>query len=258
MSIASLRLASLSAALACTAFCSSALAQSAPQQSPTWTLGLGAVWSPSPYRSYNNKAWPLPMVNYDGKSFYAHGAIFGYRLFKTDSDEFSITASPLGNRFRHDDTDDARLRQLSNRDISGMVGVAWRHQAVWGAVQASAQKEFTGHGGGSAFDLNYSYPIIRGNLTLVPTGGVTYSNGALNNYYYGIGTSEALRSGLPAYHAGGGSSPYLGMAAIYKLSHSWLATGGLRYTRLPTSVKDSPMVDADHTVSYFVALSYIF
>ncbi|MFK2857114.1 MipA/OmpV family protein [Dyella humi] len=258
MSSASLRLTCLSAALVCTAFCSSARAQSAPPQSPTWTLGIGAFWSPSPYRSYSNKAWPLPMVNYEGKSFYVHGATLGYRLFKTGSDEFSVIASPLGNRFLHDDSNDPRLRRLSDRSISGMAGVAWRHLADWGVVQANAQKEFTGHGGGSAFDLSYSYPIVQGSLTLLPTGGVTYSTSALNDYYYGISASEALRSGLPVYHAGGGSSPYMGIVATYKLSHSWLTTGGLRYTLLPNAVKDSPMVNADHTISYFIALSYIF
>ena len=198
------------------------------------------------------------MVNYEGKSFYLSGATIGYRLFKTDSDQFSIIASPLGNRFLHDDTDDPHLRRLSDRDISGMAGIAWRHHADWGVVQASAQKEFTGHGGGSAFDLSYTYPMIEGSLTLLPTVGATYNSSALNDYYYGIGASEAFLSGLPVYHAGGGSSPYLGMVATYKLAHSWLTTGGLRYTLLPNAVKDSPMVDADHTVSYFVALSYIF
>jgi outer membrane protein len=258
MSSASLRLASLSAALICAALCSSARAQSTPQQSPAWTLGIGAIWSPSPYRSYSNKAWPLPLVNYEGKSFYVRGAILGYRLYKTNSDEFSIIASPLGNRFVHDDTDDPRLRRLSDRDISGMAGVAWRHHADWGVLQASTQKEFTGHGGGGAFDVSYSYPVIQGKLTLLPTSGVTYSTSALNDYYYGIGANESLRSGLPVYHAGGGLSPYIGMVATYKLSHSWVTTAGLRYALLPNAVKDSPMVDTNHTISYFVSLSYIF
>ncbi|MEY2150706.1 MipA/OmpV family protein [Rhodanobacter sp. 115] len=31
-----------------------------------------------------------------------------------------------------------------------------------------------------------------------------------------------------------------------------------RYTRLPHAVTDSPMVDADHAVSYFASLSYVF
>jgi MipA family protein len=258
MSTASWRFTGLSVASICAVFCTTAAAQSTSANSGSWTLGMGAVWSPSPYRNYNNKAWPWPLVNYEGKSFYVRGATLGYRLFTTGSDEFSITASPLGNRFIHDDTDNPQLRRLSDRNISGLAGVAWRHHADWGVLQASAQKEFTGHGGGSVFDANYSYPIKEGKLTLTPTAGVSYNTSAINNYYYGISGSDALRSGLPFYHAGGGSSPYFGITANYKLTQSWLTSAGIRYTRLPSAVKDSPMIDTDHTQSYFVSLSYIF
>lgn len=252
------RLIGLSAVSLCSLFCTAAYAQSAPQQSSAWTLGIGAVWSPSPYRSYSNQAWPLPLVNYEGKLFYFRGATFGFRLFTTDTDEFSLTASPLGNRFIHDDSNDPQLRRLSDRDISGLAGVAWRHHADWGVLQASAQKEFTGHGGGEVFDANYSYPIKEGSLTLTPTVGLTFNSGAINTYYYGISAADALRSGLPFYRAAGGSSPYLGIAASYKLSQSWAAFAALRYTRLPNAVKDSPMVDASQTQSFLVALSHTF
>lgn len=258
MSNASLRLTILSAASMGAVLCTPAKAQSSAEHSATWALGLGVIWSPSPYRNYNNKAWPLPMVNYDGKSFYIHGISIGYRLFKTDQDEFSIVASPMGNRFLHSDSHDPQMRLLSDRDISGLAGVAWRHHAEWGVLQASAQKEFTGHGGGGVFDASYSYPLIQGSLRLVPTLGVTYNTSALNNYYYGISTAEALRSGLPSYHAGGGTSPYLGITASYQLSRSWMVSASIRYTALPTTIKNSPMVDAGHTQSYLIALSYIF
>ena len=236
----------------------SAQARTASEQKPTWTLGIAAAWSPSPYRNYDNKAWPLPLVSYEGKSFYVRGATIGYKLLGPGADELSVIVSPLGNRFRHDDADDPRLRRLSDRDISGMAGIAWRHRADWGQVQASAQKEFTGHGGGSSLDLSYAYPITQGSLTLTPTLGVNYSNSALNNYYYGVSVKDAFRSGLDAYRAGGGSSPYLGINAIYRLSHAWLASAGIRYALLPNAVKDSPMVDASNTRSYFLSLSYVF
>lgn len=236
----------------------SAQAQSAAEQKPTWTLGIAAAWSPSPYRDYDNKAWPLPLVSYEGKSFYVRGATIGYKLLGPGADELSLIVSPLANRFRHDDSNDPRLRRLSDRDISGMAGISWRHHADWGQVQASAQKEFTGHGGGTLLDLSYGYPITQGSLTLTPTLGVSYSNSALNNYYYGVSTRDALRSGLDAYRAGGGSSPYLGINAIYRLSHAWLASAGIRYALLPNAVKNSPMVDASQTSSYFLSLSYVF
>lgn len=233
-------------------------AQSDTERHPGWSLGIAAAWSPSPYRSYDNKAWPLPLVNYEGKSFYFRGASFGYRLFTTASSELSLVASPMTERFRHEDANDARLKRLSDRDISGMAGVAWRYRADWGVLKASAQKEFTGHGGGVQLDAGYGYPIRSGDLTLTPTVGVMRRNGALNDYYYGIGANEAARSGLAAYRAGGGNLPYLDLAAAYRLSPRWNVAGGMRYTRLPDAIKDSPMVDADHTRSFFFAISHSF
>ncbi len=258
MSVSRSRSASLLALMAGFGLSAAAAAQSADEHPAGWSLGVGAAWAPSPYRSYDNKALPLPLVNYEGKSFYFRGASAGYKLFSTPSDELSILVSPFANRFRHQDTDDARLRQLSDRKISGMAGVAWKHKAEWGVVSASAQKEFTGHGGGILLDANYSYPLPKGALTLVPAVGVSHSNGALNDYYYGVSGREAARSGLTAYHADSGNAPYVNLMAIYRLSPSWVTSGGMRYTVLPDAVKDSPMVNADHTRSFFISLSHVF
>lgn len=245
------------AALACLG-ASAVHAQSNGDHPAGWSLGVAAAWSPSPYRSYDNKAWPLPLVNYEGTSFYFRGASFGYRLFTTPSSELSLVASPLTERFRHQDTDDARLKRLSNRDISGMGGIAWRYHADWGVLKASAQKEFTGHGGGMQFDAGYGYPIRSGDLTLTPTVGVIRRNSALNDYYYGVGAKEASRSGLAAYRADGGNQPYLDLSVAYRLSPRWNVAGGMRYTMLPDGIKHSPMVDADHTRSFFFAISHGF
>jgi len=258
MSASRSRSASLLALIAGFSCSAAASAQSSDERSPGWSLGIGAAWAPSPYRSYENKALPLPLVNYEGKSFYFRGASAGYKLFSTKTDEISLLVSPFANRFRHQDTDNAQLKQLSNRDISGLAGVAWRHKAEWGVVSASAQKEFTGHGGGTLLDAGYSYPLKKGAVTFIPTVGISRSNGALNDYYYGVSGREALRSGLPAYHADGGTAPYVNLMANYRLSPSWVTSAGTRYTILPDAVKDSPMVNADHTRSFFVSLSHVF
>lgn len=238
--------------------CMSAAAQSADDGGPTWIVGVGAIWNQSPYRNYDNKPLPLPVISYEGESFYVRGFTAGYKVFSADKDEISIIASPQGGRFVHDDANDPQLRLLSNRDVSGLAGVAWRHRDDWGIVQLSAQKEFTNHGGGSVVDANYSYPIVRGKLRIVPTVGAAYYSGELNTYYYGISADEASRSGLPRYRADGGASPYLGLAVSYRLPRSWVVSGGFRYTVLPGTIQDSPMVGSDRTESYFAALSYVF
>jgi MipA family protein len=199
----------------------------------------------------------MPMIRYNGESFYVQGVTVGYRFYKASEDEFSVVASPFGQRFLHGDTRDPQLRLLSDRNISVSMGVAWRHTAKWGTLQASAEKVFTDHGGG-VFDASYSYPFVEGRLRITPAAGVTYLDSGLNNFYYGISPAEAARSGLPAYHAGGGLSPYLGIFASYQLSDSWLTSAGIHYSFLPGAITNSPMVDTKHTQSYFAGLSYVF
>ncbi|QNK01341.1 MipA/OmpV family protein [Dyella telluris] len=219
---------------------------------------MGAAWSPSPYRNYDKTPWPLPLVSYEGKSIYFRGISFGYKFLNSDHDELSAVVSLLGNQFDHTDTTNPQLRLLSDRKLSGLGGVAWRHHDSWGIVQVTAQKEITGHGGGDSFDANYSYPWVHGNWRFVPTVGATYMTGELNNYYYGVSDSEALRSGLPSYRPGGGTLPYVGIVASYKFTSKWSVSGGARYTALPSAVQDSPMVNGKRAESYFVALGYTF
>ena len=50
----------------------------------------------------------------------------------------------------------------------------------------------------------------------------------------------------------------MNLMANYRLSPSWVTSVGMRYTLLPDAVKDSPMVNADHTRSFFASLSHVF
>lgn len=222
------------------------------------SVGLGGSWTVSPYRNYNNKVQPLPLVNYDGDSFYVHGLTAGYRLFKLGDSEFSVVISPLGDEFKPHYANDPKMRRLSERKLSAVAGLAWQYGGSWGTVQASALEEVTGHSRGAVLDAHYNYAFGYNKFRFIPTAGLSYRSRQVNDYYYGVSASEALRSGLPSYRADGGVSPYVGLVAMYKLSDSWLISAGARYTRLPTTVKDSPIVKSGSTENYFVVLNYTF
>lgn len=223
------------------------------------SIGLGVAWSPSPYRSYDNKAWPLPMASYEGQRFFLRGPSFGARLWNSSSSELAVALSPIGIRFRSKDTSNPQLRQLNDRDLSAQLGLQWQTRGTWGRLAVAAQREVTGHGGGHIFDANYSYPMPFGKaVVLTPMVGVAYSSGALNDYYYGVSRKEAARSGLPAYRAGSATAPYLGASALVRLGKKWSAIGTFRYTDLPDEISNSPMVHGSTTVGYSAALLYTF
>ncbi|MGA7436614.1 MAG: MipA/OmpV family protein [Luteibacter sp.] len=223
------------------------------------SLGMGVAWVPSPYRAYDNKALPLPMASYEGQRFFLRGPSFGARLWNSSSSELAVALSPIGNRFQHKDSRDPQLKQLNNRDISAQIGLQWQTRGTWGRLALAAQKEVTGHGGGHAFDANYSYAMPFGKAVVItPMVGVAYTSSALNDYYYGITAKEAQRSGLPEYRSGSSTAPYAGASAMIRLGSRWSAVGNIRYSRLADAITDSPMVRGSTTVGYSVALLYTF
>ncbi|MCF7752093.1 MipA/OmpV family protein [Bacillus subtilis subsp. subtilis] len=235
----------------------SALAQ-APGAKPRSSLGVAVVALKSPYAGYKTDTVGAPVISYEGRKFHFRGGSFGYTLFDNASTEVSLLASPYMMRFKHNDSDDLRLRQLSNRSFSAMAGVAVRHNATWGIVQGNVQAEVSGHGGGIAADAKYAYPLPTGRVTLMPGIGATYAGSALNDYYFGVSSAEAGRSGLAAYRAGSGVSPYFDLTAVMPLGPHWTAAASLRRTVLSNAVKDSPMTAGDHMDSAALSLSYGF
>ena len=139
-----------------------------------------------------------------------------------------------------------------------MAGFDARWRGDWGALSGSAKKEFTGHGGGIIGDVNYSYPIQQGRVTWIPTVGVEYADAELNDYYYGVSTAEAARSGLSAYRPGNTLTPYLSMAARMQLNERWSAMVGVRTSRLADDVKDSPMGGRSQAQAYLASVNYRF
>lgn len=235
-----------------------AQAQVAPGAKPRSSVGLAVGVQNSPYADYDTDVLPVPVINYEGKSFHFRGGSLGWKLFNNERTEVSLLASPYMMRFKHKDTDDVRLRQLSNRSLSAMAGVAVRHTATWGIVQANVQKEISGHGGGIAADAKYAFPIPTARVTLIPGIGAGYASSDLNDYYFGVSAAESARSGLAAYRAGSGVAPYIDLTAVMPLGAHWTATGSLRRTRLSDAVKDSPMTDGSYMDSAVIALSYGF
>jgi outer membrane protein len=233
-------------------------AQTASASAKSWSLGAAAIWSASPYRDYDNKALPVPVIGYEGRHFFLRGIVLGYRLLGTDNSELAVIASPDPNRFLARDSDDPRLRRLSDRNVSGLAGLSWRLYGNWGIIQATAQKELTGHGGGEVADLGYEFPLREGRFTLTPGAGLTYSSSALNDYYYGIRAREVAGSGLAGYRPGAAASPYFKLGLVYNLTRSWLLIANYRLAVLPGTLKDSPMVDRDFTESYLAGVSYVF
>ena len=86
-------------------------AQSA--QAGTWSLGAAALVSPDAYRGYQDRVYPVPVIDYEGDDFY----------FRSDRRLLPVEGSrkpaehhglpPWG--YRPGDSDDDRMKRLDKR-----------------------------------------------------------------------------------------------------------------------------------------------
>lgn len=219
--------------------------------------GIAAGWTSGPYRNYTDSII-LPAFSYEGNILYLRGEQAGIKLYRTQSDEITLSASLLPLRFKASDAGSHSMRALNDRKLSAMAGLGWTHTAEWGVATLTVRQRITGNKEGFTVGGSYGYPLHAGSLTVIPSVGAEYSNAELNDNYFGITQGESSRSGLRQYHAGSGTSPFVSLLAVYPLTQRIDITGGAKLTRLSDAVHNSPMADDRYTYTFITSLTYRF
>ncbi|MEN4910383.1 MipA/OmpV family protein [Erwinia amylovora] len=222
------------------------------------TLGAGLLYIQSPYKSGQDRYFPLPVINYEGDSFYIHSLQAGYYLWKDQQDQLSITLIGSPQNYDPDSADDADMKLLNKRRMTLMGGLAYRHSADWGIVRTTLAGDMLNNSNGMIWDLAYLYRFESGQFSLTPGIGALWNSAPQNRYYYGITSDESQRSGLEADDPDSSWSPYLELSAGWKISENWNAMLSGRYLRPGSEIKDSPMVDENAQMVLFTGMSYTF
>ncbi|MBM7341113.1 MipA/OmpV family protein [Pantoea coffeiphila] len=222
------------------------------------TLGASVIYSQSPYKSGQDRYYPVPIVNYDGDSFYLNTLQAGYYLWKDSQDQLSLTVLGSPQNYDPDDADDGDMKSLNKRHMTLMGGLSYRHTADWGIVRTTLAGDVLDNSNGIIWDLTYLYRFEFGQFSLTPGIGALWNSSNQNKYYYGISSAESDRSGLNRYDPDDSWSPYLELTGGWKISDSWNATVSGRYVRLGDEIKDSPMVDKSSQVLLWSGISYTF
>ena len=221
-------------------------------------LGAGASVSTSEYKGEDAGVSPFPIVEFDGEYFFISGLTAGAHVYRDERNDLSLTASYLPQRFDASGNDDAAMRLLDDRDSSVLAGAAYSRTEAWGQARLSMGYDVLGKSNGLTADASYAYPFKSGLLRLKPVVGVEWTNRSYNDYYYGVSSDEAARSGLSEYKADGGFSPYLGLRLKVGLTDSLDLTTGAKAKWLSSEITDSPMVDQDVKYSLNLGLIYSF
>ena len=223
-----------------------------------FSVAGGAGYSSSPYKKYDVYVLPLPILSFDSKYFYMRGLGAGVHLWKDGQQTLSLGVSYHWQRFKHDKTDDRRLKQLSSRHDSINAELQYVVRGDYGRLKLAVFQDILDHSNGLSAEATYSYPFRPGKFYLSPGIGVRWESSDVLDYYYGISGKEASRSGLPRYKAEEGFSPFLFLESAYPLNKKWSLISAARAMQLSKEIKDSPMVDDTWMYSVFAGVNYSF
>ncbi|WP_240651682.1 MipA/OmpV family protein [Serratia microhaemolytica] len=223
-----------------------------------WSIGVSALVTPKPYRGYQNRVFPMPVVNYVSDDFHFHTLLVGYNLWRTQQNQLSVIAlySPLN--FKPQESDDQRMKLLDRRRSTVMAGFSYAHHAAWGSLRSTLTVDTLRQSTGWVGDIAYIRRYQSGAWMVVPGIGVNWNSANQNQYYFGVAHHEARRSGFAAYKPSDSWSPYAEVMINYRINANWAAFFTGRYTRLASEIKNSPMVDHTFSGMLWTGITYHF
>ncbi|MBV7427943.1 MULTISPECIES: MipA/OmpV family protein [unclassified Acidovorax] len=214
----------------------------AQQDAPTstWGAGLAVSADRKPYRDFDDKAQPLPLLTYENRWVHIAGPGVDVKL---------PPAGPVGLRLRsrfgfegYEAKDSPFLTGMQERKGSLWLGAA----ASWdtGPLQLSAEllADASGHSKGRQFTLKAERRFQLGAWDITPRVSVQRQDRKYVDYYYGVEGAEA-RAGRPAHEGSSAVNLQAGLRVGYALApRQWMFVD-VSSTRLASAIKNSPLVN---------------
>ena len=224
------------------------------------SAGLGILYKDKPYKGYDSdeKTSLVPVILYEGESFFVRGSSLGWKFIDNKGLEFAAVGEYLADGY--DSSDSNYLRGMSDRDPSFGVGAhaIWNPDAL--GFKMSAVTDVTDNSDGQQVRGEVFYKYRTGDWMFKPSAGFVWQSDDYNDYYYGVKNSESFNAiGRRAYSANDDFNYRLGAVAVYQQKTSpWLFAGGLRYDILGDEITDSPIVSEDEEMTAFIGFAYQF
>ncbi len=222
-----------------------------------YALGAGVHFDNREYRGVDIEVIPAPIMHVETEHFYLHGLEAGGYLMKTPQHAVMLGISYMPLSFDADDSDDRRMKKLDDRDASAFANLSYRYTG-WVSVGAKLSGDILGESNGILADVNVLKRFQIQRLGITPVIGMTWSSANFNDYYYGISSAEARRSGFKKYDADSSVAGYFRLLADYSFTDHlslWLEGS---VTALGSEVKDSPMVDNSTRIGFGGGINWRF
>jgi len=234
--------------------------QAVPQDETLFLLGPGVLYIQNPYKGVDADIYPVPLFIFRGERLSVFGPRATYSLFG-EKDRWGVEALFRLRLEGYEDDDSRYLRGMDDRDGSLELGLRYIHDLDFAVVSTEFSHDILGEHDGYElrFTLNRTFNNVLDieSLRLTPIAGVNWRSGDLNDYYYGVRSSEAV-PGRRAYEADGAPGFLTALQADYKLSDRWSLFGLVSFEWLDNEITNSPIVNRDYISNVLLGALYKF
>ena len=212
-----------------------------PKNGNLYGLGVGVLPQTSGSKDLRTMVLPIIQASYADR-FYINALRAGVWL--VDSDDRRLRLGLAADaRFGWEADEGKRTKGMQDRDFSMDLGPTLRWQTDYGTFNAQWAFDVGSASKGQSAQVQFVRALIRGpGLRLNGLVGLTWNNRKMNNYYYGVSSTEATAS-RPAYSAGSGTQLQAGVNGAYPLGERGSLLFGLMATRLGSAQADSPITE---------------
>ncbi|OBT13958.1 hypothetical protein A9264_02125 [Vibrio sp. UCD-FRSSP16_10] len=227
----------------------------------SWSLGVGASYSPAVYKDTPSNKVVIPIIGYEGEHVYLRGFTAGYRIWERRSPHNVIFRLAYDPRTLHpSDSDDPIIQQVDKRKSTGLGGVTYQYvNRSVGQFQVTFAGDVAGVHDGMYAETVYSVPIRTQRWMLTPSIGYSWNSSKLNNHLYGVSAEEAARiNGLQEFTPDGDGEFFLSLRGVFKFTQHIIATAGVRYTNLEGDLEASPLLDKTDSFAVNMGVVYAF
>jgi outer membrane protein len=215
------------------------------------SLGIVGALSESPYKDTDSESGALPNLSYTGERFYIRLPEIGYHLLpKNPAQSLAVGLSYERSGFDPDDSNDANIRLLDDRDDSIMAFASYRI----GPITTKLAQDISGKHDGFYAQISAGYPIPVAAWKIIPSITYRYMDSKMSNHLFGVSQSESAKTGgaIATYDSPSVSRITYGVRGIYPFTQSVNLMLGISQTQYHDAILKSPIIE-DNTVTSVLA-----
>jgi len=231
-----------------------------PQPQSVFKLGVGSVTTWKPYRGVDDESFAFPLVFYHNQKLTVFGTVATYSFFGEEN-QWALQGLARLRAEGYEEDDSSYLNGMDDRDPTLELGLRWMQNLDFAVMTMDFTHDVLDEHRGYEFKLTLRKPFRNvfdiESLNVTPMAGVNWRSKQLNNYYYGVDSSEATLW-RPAYDAGGSVGCLTGVQCDYQLTKKLSMIGLLNVEWHGSEITDSPIVDEDYSVVALIGAMYEF